>query len=117
MTPNPKRAFAKENRRAIFAMLDHQRLRTHGQHFLRRARQVLFLRQHFGFGVVDQQHIHQLQCLRQFLARALDPVIHGVASGQPHAVHLPPHVGLQRRLNVRQKQETRVSSYSFGICG
>ena len=108
MTSDPESSFAKENCRTVFAVLDDQRLRAHGQHFLSGARQVFFIGQHFGFGVVDQQYVHQLQGFRQFLARALNPVIHGVASGEAHAVHLPPHVGLQGRLDVGQKQKLGV---------
>ena len=40
--------------------------------------------------------------------RAFDPVIHGVAAGQAHAVHLAPHVGLQGRLNIRQEKKLRI---------
>src|SRR6267378_4941882 len=53
MIPNPKRASAEENGRAVFAMFDHQSLRTHGQHLLRRPRQVALPREHFSFGVID----------------------------------------------------------------
>ncbi len=45
---------------------------------------------------------------REFLERALDPVIHGVAAGQAHAVHLAAHVGLQGRLDIGQEKELGV---------
>ena len=98
-------AFAKKNGRTIFAVLDHQRLRSQSQHLLRGSRQVRLPTQRFGFGIVDQQHIHHLQGFEQFLARAVDPVIHGVAAGQAHAFHIPSHRRLQIRMNIGQKQK------------
>ena len=108
MTADAERTFAKENCRAVFSVLDDQRLRAHGQHFLRGARQVGFVGQHLGFGVVDQQDIDQLQRFREFLGRAFDPVIHGVAAGQAHTVHLAADIGLQRGLDVGQEQKLGV---------
>src|ERR1039458_5967970 len=69
MTSNSERSFAKENCRTVFAVLDHQCLRPHGQHLLRGPRQVLLIRQHLGFSIIDQQHIDQLQRFSQFGAR------------------------------------------------
>ena len=46
--------------------------------------------------------------LQQFLAKILDPVVHGVAAGQPQAVHLRAHAALQRGLDVAEQQVRRV---------
>jgi len=43
------------------------------------------------------------------VAIVLNPVIHGVAAGQAHAVHLRAHAALQRRLNVAQQQVRRLA--------
>ena len=100
MSSDSKGAFAEEDGRAIFAMLDHQRLRSHGQNLLRGSRQIGLVAEHLGFGVVNQKHIDQLQCFRKLFRRALDPVIHGVAAGEPYALHVAADARLQRRLYV-----------------
>ena len=109
MMPDSERAFAEENGRAVLAMLDHQRLRPHGQHFLRGARQVAF-RPASIFASVSliNSTSTSFSVSASSLRRAVDPVIHGVAARQPHAVHLPPHRGLQRRVDIRQEQKLRV---------
>ena len=86
-------------------------LRPHRQDFLRRSRQVRLVRDHLGFSVVDQQHVDQFQHFGQLAGSAVDPEIHRVAARETNAVHLPPHRGLQRRVNVRQKQEVGVSVF------
>src|SRR5208283_5290849 len=103
-----ERSFAKENCGAIFPVLDDQRLRAHGQNFLCGAGQVGLAGQHLRLGVVDQQHVHQLQGFGEFLRSAFNPVIHGIAAGKAHAVHLAPYVGLQSGLDVGQEQEVGV---------
>ena len=108
MTADAERSLAKENGRAVFAVFDDQRLRAHGEHFVRGARQVGFVGQHFRFGVVDEKDVDEFQGFAEFLERALDPVIHGVAAGQAHAVHLAAHVGLQGGLDVGQEKELGV---------
>jgi hypothetical protein len=108
MMSDAERSLAKENGRAVFAVLDDQRLRTHGQHLVRRPRQISFAGEHLRFGIVDQQDVYEFQGFLEFFERAFDPVIHGVASGQAHTVHLAPHVCLQGRLNIRQKKELGV---------
>src|SRR6266852_4128947 len=44
----------EKNRGAIFAVFHHQRARSHREHLLRRAREILFPSQHFGLGVIDE---------------------------------------------------------------
>ncbi len=112
MTPDAKRSLAKEDGRTVFAMLDDQSLRTHGQNFVRGPGQIGFACEHLRFGVVDQQDVHELQRFRQLLERALDPVIHGVAAGQAYTIHLAANVGLQRRLDIREEKEFGV----FVLC-
>ena len=70
MRSDAEGAFTEENRCAVFAVLDDQRLRPQGQNLIRGAQQILLVREHPGFGVVDQQHIDQLQRLRQFFRGA-----------------------------------------------
>ena len=112
MMAHAERAFAKENRCAILAVLEHQRLRSHIEHLVRCSQKVRFTSQHLGFSVIDEQNIHQLQSFGQFLWRALDPIIHRVAAGQAHTVHLSPDIRLQIWLNVGKKQ--KVSIFIFG---
>ena len=67
MTPDAECAFAEENGRAVFAVLDDQRLRAHGENLVRGAGQAGFVRQHLGFAVVDEQNVDQLQRLGQLV--------------------------------------------------
>src|SRR5580704_5977236 len=105
MMTDAERSLAKENGRAVFAVLDDQRLWAHREHLVRRAGQVGFASQHFRFGIVDEKNIDELQRFTQFGERAFDPVIHGVAAGQAYAAHLAPHIGLQGRLNVGKEKK------------
>src|SRR5271165_1251679 len=59
MVADAKCAFAKENRGAVFPMLDDQRLRSQSEDFVGGAKQVRFTSKHFGFTIVDQQHVDQ----------------------------------------------------------
>ena len=61
MPANSEGSFAEEDGGAIFSVLDDQSLRPHSQHFLRGTRKIGLSCQHFGFTVIDQQDIHQLQ--------------------------------------------------------
>ena len=105
---NSESALAKKDGCPVLAVLDYQRLRTHSQHFLCGARQVGFVRDHFHFGIVDQQHVHQSQHVCQLLRRSVDPEIHGVAPGQAHSIHFLADRDLQRGMDIRQKQELGV---------
>ena len=91
---NAERAFAEENCCPVLTMLDHQCLRSQCQHFLGGSGQVGLSAQGFGFGIVDQQHVNQLQGFDQLLARAVDPVVHGIAAGQGDILHVPPYLRL-----------------------
>ena len=71
MTADAERAFAKENGCAVFAVLDDQSLRPHGQHFVGGARQVGFAGEHLGFRVIDQQHVDQFQRFGEFVRARL----------------------------------------------
>ncbi len=57
MPPNPESSILKEHRRAIFAVLDHQRLGPHGEHLLRCPHQAEVLGEHFGLGIINEQGI------------------------------------------------------------
>ena len=74
-------AVAEERGGAVLAVLHDQSARSHGNHFLRRSRQIFFLGQHLGLGIVDQQNVHQPQRLLEFVGRALNPEIHRIAAG------------------------------------
>jgi len=56
------------------------------------------------FTVVDQQEIPALQGLEQLVPKSTNPIIHGVAADQAHAVHLLAHASLQRRLDITEQQ-------------
>ena len=98
-------AIPKENRRAVFAMLDDQRLRAHLQHLVRGARQAGYLsasilaspslisRTSTPFSI----SISSSRC-------AVDPVIHGVATDQFYAIHLLAHIALQHGMDVGQEK-------------
>src|SRR5581483_396744 len=116
MASDAECAFAEENSRAVFAVLDHQCFRPHGDDFLRGPRKVCFMRQHLGFGVINQQHVDQFEGFGQFLGSAVDPIVHRVTAGEPYMVHVPAHVRLQRWLDVGQEQEISVFVF-FGNTG
>src|SRR5580692_13159128 len=105
MVANAECAFAKENGRAVFTVLDDERLRSHGQNFLAGAEQVEFSRKTLGFGVVDQEHVDTLECFDQVGTRTVDPVVHGVAAGEANSVHLAANRSLQSGMNIAQEQE------------
>src|SRR5208282_2816411 len=113
MRSNAESSLAEEDGRSVLAVLHYQSARPHRNHFLRRAREILLPCQHLGLGVVDQENVDQFQGFRQFLWRALDPEIHGVAAGQAHTIHLQTNCRLQRRVDVRKEQELRVRIF-FG---
>ena len=103
MPANSEGSFAEEDGGAIFSVLDDQSLRPHSQHFLRGTRKIGLSSQHFGFTVIDQQDIHQLQGFVQFAARTLNPKIHGVAAGKANLLHFAPDSGLQTGMDIGQK--------------
>ena len=55
--------------------------------------------------VVDQKDIHQTQGFSEFGIGALNPEIHGVAAGQFYVREFEANGGLQRGMNVAEKQE------------
>ena len=61
MAPNAECPLAEKDRRAVLAVLDHQRLRPHGKHLARGARQAGLISQHLGFTIIDQQNVHNFQ--------------------------------------------------------
>ena len=111
MAADAERALAEKDGRAVFAVLHHQPARPAGQNFIGGARQAGIAGQHFGLGIVDQQHVDELQRLRQFLRLAVDPVIHGVAAHQPRVAHLPPHPGLQQGIDVGEEEKVGVEKF------
>ena len=89
-------------------MLDHQRLWPGRQDLCRCAQQIVITGQHLGLAIVDQQRIEPRQYPVKVLAMVVDPVIHGVAANHLHVGHLPPHICLKDRIDVRQKEKIAV---------
>src|SRR5256885_2035525 len=58
--------------------------------------------------VVDEQDVDQLQRLGQLAPFAADPEVHGVATGELDVGHAAPHLRLQHRVDVGEKEESRV---------
>ena len=103
MPADAEGAFAKEDGRAVFTMLDDQSLRSHGENLLRRSRQIGFTGQHLGLAVVDHENVDQAQSFAQLRIGAADPVVHGVAAGQLSAGQFAAHRGLQAGMNIGQE--------------
>src|SRR5579864_3393653 len=57
VTSESESTFAEEDCRTVFSVLDHERLRPHGHHFLSGAGKVRFVGQHLSLGVIDEQDV------------------------------------------------------------
>src|SRR3954471_10703277 len=88
----------------ILAALDDQRIRPQVKNLRRRFPQVVFVRQHTGLAVIDEQKIPILDGLEQLLASLRNPKVHGVAADKANVLHLPLHIQLQRRLNISEEK-------------
>src|SRR5262249_809741 len=108
MTSYSESTLAEENGGTVFAMLDNQSLRPHGQDLPGGAWEARFLRHHLHLAIIDHQHVHQLQPPAKLRIRALNPAIHGGAAGQLHVRKIETHSGLQRRMYVCQEKKLRV---------
>ena len=96
---------AEEGGGAILAVLDDQRLWTHGQNFARGQNQVVVVGQQLGLSIVDQERIEPGEHFGQIFAMAGDPVVHGVAAYHADLRHLLANVALQHGIDIGEKQE------------
>ncbi len=100
MASDSECALLEENRGAVFAVLDDQGLRPHGQNLLRGAEQIAFAGHHLGFAIVDHEDAHALQGFAELGEGAGDPKIHGIATDQLCVGQLAAHGRLQRGVDV-----------------
>src|SRR5262249_47528208 len=80
-----KHAFGVHHHGAVLAAFDYQRSGAHFKDSSRGAQQVVLVREHARFGVVDHQHVGTTQDMAQVLGGALDPVVHRI---EAHHVRL-----------------------------
>ena len=109
MSADAECAFAEKNGRAIFAVLDDQRLRADGEDFAGGAGQAGFVGQHLGFAVVNQQNVHHAEGFAQLGVGALDPEIHGVAASQLYVRQVTADGCLQAGMDIAEKKDVAVA--------
>jgi hypothetical protein len=89
----------------VFALLDHDELRTQLPHLVSGADQVVVPCQQLGFAVVEHQPVHPLQQRHQIVVVLANPQVHGVGYDQPRADQLFQRAALHRGRPVGQKGE------------
>ena len=109
MPAHPEGMVAKENRRAILAVLDHQRPWPFVEDPAGSAQQVVLAGKLPRLAIVDDHHIHAADGLRKLLRRGFDPKRMRIQSHQPRRfAHFFVNLGLQPGMDVAQKDVLRI---------
>src|SRR5688572_9926363 len=90
-----EREIAREQNRAMLALLDHHHRWTAFLNPACGAQQVVITGQLSGLAVIDHQQIDTLEQTQQIVALALYPEVHGVARNELRLLHLLQHIELQ----------------------
>ena len=91
--------------RAVFAALDHKSAGAHGEDLLGGLLEVGFAGEQAGFTVIDEEEVPARDGLDEFVTETGDPVVHGVATGNPQIrTHLFANRALQARLDVAEQE-------------
>ena len=90
----------------VLAALDDQGTRPHAMDGRRGPAQVVLAGEHTGFGIVDEQEIPLGDGCQQLVAVVLDPVVHGVAAGEPQSAHLAAHAALTAKVSSSARRNS-----------
>ncbi len=97
-----------EQKRAVLALLDDERLGAHVADPGRGANQVGLVRQLASLGVVDDEAVDLREGRPEAVRGVLDPVVHRVGHHEFGIVHLVQHIALDARLQVAEAHDVAV---------